>query len=61
MTESTDTPEKESRSDLIADRRGTCVKCSSLTDVSVCRECGCYMPVKVLFRGVTCPKGLWKA
>ncbi len=61
MSEATANLEKESRSDLIAERLDTCVKCPSLTDVSVCRECGCYMPVKVLFRGVTCPKGRWKA
>ena len=51
--------ERESRSDLIAARLGTCSQCPALTDVSVCRECGCYMPVKVLFRGVSCPKGRW--
>jgi hypothetical protein len=54
-------PERESRGDLIASRLGTCSQCPALSDVSVCRECGCYMPVKVLFRGVSCPKGLWSS
>lgn len=52
-------PERESRSDLIATRLGICSQCPKLTDVSVCRECGCYMPVKVLFRGVKCPLEHW--
>lgn len=61
MSEQKQEPERESRSDLIASRLGTCSQCPSLTAVSICRECGCYMPVKVLFRGVTCPKSLWDA
>ena len=54
-------PERESRSDVIADRLDACSRCPALTKLSVCRECGCYMPVKVLFRGVSCPSGRWRA
>jgi hypothetical protein len=52
-------PEKESRSDLIAARLETCSQCPRLTDLSICRECGCYMPVKALFKSVKCPLGHW--
>jgi hypothetical protein len=52
-------PQKETRGDLIANRLSECSQCPHLTDLSVCRSCGCYMPVKVLFKGVTCPEGRW--
>jgi hypothetical protein len=52
-------PEKEPRSDLIATRLEKCSQCPALTDLSICKECGCYMPVKVLFRGVKCPLNHW--
>jgi hypothetical protein len=52
-------PQRETRSDLIARRLGACAECPSLTDLSVCRKCGCYMPVKALFKGVSCPDGRW--
>jgi hypothetical protein len=52
-------PQRETRSDLIARRLGACAECPSLTDLSVCRKCGCYMPVKVLFAGVKCPDERW--
>jgi hypothetical protein len=52
-------PEKEPRSDLIATRLEKCSQGPALTDLSICKECGCYMPVKVLFRGVKCPLNHW--
>jgi hypothetical protein len=50
---------QEDRTETVAERLQKCFSCPSLTDLSVCRKCGCYMPVKALFKGVSCPDGRW--
>ena len=37
-----------------------CKSCDRLNAVKFCRECGCFMPIKVRFSGNECPIGEWK-
>jgi hypothetical protein len=42
------------------DRWEICKSCDKLTAVKFCRECSCFMPIKVRFSGNECPIGKWK-
>ena len=42
-------------------RQKTCKNCEELNKISVCENCGCFMPVKTLFKGFECPLGKWTA
>ncbi len=50
-----------SRSQIVANRIAECKACSSLNKLSVCKECGCFMPAKVRLMGSECPRGKWKS
>lgn len=58
--------DKEQAIQFIKDNAGTirrieiCTQCPSYTKgVSLCRECGCIMRVKVLLPNARCPLGKW--
>jgi hypothetical protein len=55
-----DSVPKESLS-VVQQRIKICNECESLTLVKVCKECGCFMPMKVRLIGfeVACPKLKW--
>ena len=41
-------------------RYDTCKACESFKTISKrCRECGCFMKVKVTLQNSTCPLGKW--
>jgi hypothetical protein len=45
--------------DKIAQQRyNVCLECEEF-DNGKCKECGCFMRAKVLFKEVGCPKGYW--
>ena len=44
-----------------ADRLNTCLKCDSFDkEIMVCKECGCFMIVKVILKDMECKKKLWQ-
>jgi hypothetical protein len=46
-------------SDEIAEQRyNVCLECEKF-DNGKCKECGCFMKAKVLFKRVECPKHYW--
>jgi hypothetical protein len=42
-------------------RIAQCKACDNLNKANFCKECGCFMPVKVRFKSSQCPIGKWKA
>ena len=45
-------PEAKARYDI-------CRECDSLSIIRLCKECGCFMPLKVRIKSVTCPLKKW--
>ncbi len=46
--------------DVVNIRMHICVQCPHLrTKIHQCKKCGCIMPAKVWFMGVSCPEGKW--
>lgn len=44
----------------ILQRWNTCISCDRLLKVTrQCKECGCFMKVKVRLRNASCPIGKW--
>ena len=44
------------------ERMKICEQCPSFqSTLKLCKECGCLMAIKVLFKGTSCPLGKWKA
>jgi hypothetical protein len=42
------------------DRYLICKTCTSFVDeIKICRECGCFMPLKAKLGNSTCPKDKW--
>jgi hypothetical protein len=42
------------------DRYAICLECPSLLGATKqCKECGCFMAVKVKLKNATCPLGKW--
>ena len=54
-------PRVEKVSDDVANiRLGICEECPSLLKVThQCKECGCFMKLKVKLEAATCPLGKW--
>jgi len=45
---------------VAADRWAICLECPRLTKVTnLCKECGCYMPLKIKLTAAVCPIGKW--
>lgn len=43
-----------------AERYATCLECDSFRKgLRQCKECGCFMPVKVRIKSQSCPLGKW--
>lgn len=43
-----------------ADRYAKCLACPSLIKTTKqCKECGCFMAMKVKLKNATCPLGKW--
>lgn len=41
-------------------RLAVCKTCNDFRSKSkTCRQCGCFVPAKVIFAGTDCPIGLW--
>ena len=36
-----------------------CNGCTFLTKKNRCKKCGCFMNIKVKFKGAFCPIGIW--
>jgi hypothetical protein len=36
-----------------------CKSCDSLTKMFTCKECGCFMPIKIKFIKSKCPLNKW--
>ncbi len=51
----------EEEPSVIEKRMNICKQCSSLVRLKFCKECACFMPIKVRLKGarVKCPKGKW--
>ena len=46
--------------DKAVSRFATCQECPSLIKLTnQCKECGCFMKLKVKLEGATCPLGKW--
>ena len=43
----------------IKNRLGACNSCSRLSRIRTCKECGCFVDLKVKYYQSTCPKGMW--
>lgn len=42
-------------------RFNICKQCEEFrTRSKTCKQCGCYVPAKIIFAGADCPIGLWK-
>ena len=41
------------------ERFSICSKCERLTELGICSECSCVMPMKVKLTTSVCPKGKW--
>jgi hypothetical protein len=49
-----------SSTEVVKERALACKGCEKLTAVvHVCKECGCFMPAKILLANMTCPIGKW--
>ncbi len=47
--------------DNVRDERYTiCKECDQFTIVKTCNQCGCVMPVKVVWADSECPLGKWQ-
>jgi len=51
-------------SDLISEnyrsnRNEICKNCDRLSIVKICKECGCFIPLKTYFINATCPLNKW--
>jgi hypothetical protein len=43
-----------------ADRYATCLSCENfLKSTKVCKKCFCFIPLKIFFKGASCPIGKW--
>lgn len=51
----------EVEENLIEKRTEICKSCTSLNKYKICKECGCFMPMKVRLEGfgVKCPLDKW--
>lgn len=45
--------------DLQQARLAICESCPELTTLKRCRQCGCFMGLKVKLKGAHCPLGKW--
>ena len=46
--------------DIATSRFATCQECPSLIPLTnQCKECGCFMKLKVKLQAATCPLGKW--
>ena len=54
-------PEQPRADDDLADKRlDICLGCDRLIKVTKqCKECGCFMALKVKLQGAVCPLGKW--
>lgn len=46
-------------SNIVARRIELCKACDRLTSFNICKECGCFMPVKTRIKSAECPIGKW--
>jgi len=52
--------EKEIESNLTAKSKyDLCKQCDYLNEFKFCKQCGCFMPLKVFVPGATCPINKW--
>jgi Family of unknown function (DUF6171) len=40
-------------------RLATCMSCEELNSAQFCKQCNCFMPLKVLIPKVNCPLNKW--
>jgi len=40
-------------------RKKLCEDCDRLSKIRTCKECGCFIDLKVKYSQSTCPKGKW--
>lgn len=40
-------------------RRKICESCPKINKYNGCSECGCWLPMKILFGNTSCPLGKW--
>lgn len=41
------------------DRYAICQECPELMATKQCKQCGCFMPMKVKLKAASCPLGKW--
>lgn len=41
------------------ERINICKACDKLTSIKICKECGCFMPLKVTLEKAKCPLNKW--
>nr|DAS94069.1 MAG TPA: protein of unknown function (DUF5637) [Caudoviricetes sp.] len=44
--------------EIALDRAMTCDTCP-FKNMNICSRCGCFLPMKVRYKGSTCPEGKW--
>lgn len=51
----------EEKIETVNDRINICKSCEHLSNIKICKKCGCFMPLKVRLKGigVKCPIGKW--
>lgn len=49
------------RQDIAQARYNICKECGDFTALKLCKNCNCFMPVKVKFALAECPKQKWKS
>lgn len=54
-----DLPEPEIPLPIYEERMNLCMACPALDNGSICKQCGCFMPVKAGLADVSCPLGKW--
>jgi hypothetical protein len=53
-------PKNHTTDEEAASRLGICEKCPSLLGLThQCKECGCFMKIKVKLKKAECPLGKW--
>jgi hypothetical protein len=50
---------KIAKQELAQKRYDICKTCEEFTGVKTCKQCNCFMPVKVKFAQAWCPKTKW--
>jgi hypothetical protein len=47
------------KKEIAQERYNICKACESFTAAKLCKECNCFMPVKVKIAHAWCPKTKW--